>query len=166
MSRPKLVLVLDNVRSTHNVGSIMRSAAALGAHGVWCAGITPYPQQANDARLPHVAVKAGRDIAKTALGAERMIEVKYFASTDQAIAAAIAEGYDIWALEQAPKSVSLTDVKPPTKLALIVGHERDGVNDQILKQASSIVEIPLPGHKESLNVSVAAAIALYHLLAD
>lgn len=161
----ELVLILDNVRSAHNVGSIFRSAEGLGVSEVWCCGITPYPKQLHDERLPHVQERATRQISKTALGAELTMTVQVFAHTKAAIEAARPK-YAIWALEQATNSTRLDQADKTKDVALILGHERDGVDQSLLKLVDKVVEIPMIGQKESLNVSVAAAIACYELMRD
>ncbi len=166
MATMKLIIVLDNVRSTHNVGSIIRTAAGLGAEEVWCCGITPYPQLAADTRMFHIAARADKQIAKTALGAEKIVPVRVFSTTGEALEQAKENHYQVWALEQSSESQNLQKVEPPSHLALVVGHERDGVAlSELESLIDRVIEIPMTENKESLNVSVAAAIAIYHFLA-
>lgn len=158
-----IVLILDNIRSALNVGAILRSADVFGVSEVWCCGITPYPLLTDDQRLPYIVSKATKMIAKTALGAETTIKTLHFATTAEAIRAARAKKYHIYALEQDKKSISLSALEPNYPLALVLGNENRGVSLDTLNMVDSIVEIPQFGHKESLNVSVAAGIALYAL---
>jgi 23S rRNA (guanosine2251-2'-O)-methyltransferase len=137
----QIVLIAHNLRSTHNVGSLLRTADGLGVTSVYLTGYTPYPLAAGDDRLPYIAQKLHKQIAKTALGAENSVA---------------------WRLEQTPHAVPLTEFKPPDKLAMIVGREVEGIEPEILQAAGLAVVIPMSGKKESYNVAIAAAIALYH----
>lgn len=162
----QLTLILDNVRSTHNVGAILRTADATGVVKVVCAGITPYPRVAGDNRDPVVSGRHTREIAKTALGAEASVTVEHVDATTDAIAACRADGCTIYGLEQAPNSLNLLDFEPPAdaKLALIVGNEPNGITDTVLAECDHILELPQRGAKESLNVAVAAGVAMYKLM--
>lgn len=158
-----MALILSDIRSTFNVGSIMRSADCFGVKHIFFAGYTPYPKYNGDTRLPHLADKITRAIHKTALGAEITIPFDLYDDTQKAITAARKQGYVIAALEQSPTSQALHKYHPPTKLALILGNEIEGVSMQTLSTSDVILEIPMKGHKESLNVSISAAVALYAL---
>jgi tRNA G18 (ribose-2'-O)-methylase SpoU len=159
----QIAVILSDIRSTYNVGSILRSADCFGISHVFYAGITPYPLMKNDNRLPHLAGKLTRAIHKTALGAENNLESSVYKSTPDAIRFARAKGYKIACLEQSDKSISLSGYPPPSKLAIILGNEVAGLSIQTLESSDVILEIPMLGKKESLNVSVAASIALYVL---
>ena len=157
----KVVVLLHNIRSTHNVGSIFRSADGFGVSKIIFSGYTPYPTLEDDTRLPHFADKITRQIHKTALGAETAIpferhELPPIEQLKQA-------GYQIVGLEQDENSVLLSEYKNPGKVALILGNEIDGIYPEYRALCDTIVEIPMKGHKESFNVSVAAGIALYQL---
>jgi len=159
-----LVLVVDNIRSTHNVGSLLRTCDGLGIAEVYLCGITPYPLiKGADTRLPHISAKLTKDIHKTALGAEETVVWHYCATTNEALHILKKSGYIILALEQSNTSVALDTYTLQQKSALIVGPEVTGMSADVLSLADVIVEIPMHGHKESLNVSVAAGIALYSL---
>ncbi len=158
-----MILILDNIRSTHNVGSLLRSADAFGFNTVYFCGITPYPIRLNDARLPHVAKRADTLIAKTALGAEKNINAKVFDGTLHAIKDCKKQGLKIIALEQNVKSQNLVSISVSADLALVVGSEVDGIAKNLLDIVNLIVEIPMLGSKESLNVSVAGGVAMYQL---
>lgn len=158
-----LVLIAHNIRSAHNVGSMLRSADGLGVKRVYLTGYTPYPQVENDERLPHESSKTTRQIAKTALGAEKSLQISHQANIAPVIDELRASGYVVAALEQQTGSTRLDDFKAPPKLALIVGNEVDGIDVQSLKLVDEILEIPMRGQKESLNVAVASAIAIYRL---
>lgn len=159
----QLVLIAHNVRSAHNVGSLLRTGEGLGVARIVLTGYTPYPLQTNDARLPHIAERVNRQISKTALGADKQAVWSYTADPLAAIAKLKKEGYTVAALEQAPGALGLPGFTPPDKIALIVGREVEGLEPEILAAADRILEIPMFGHKESYNVAAAAAMALYHL---
>jgi tRNA G18 (ribose-2'-O)-methylase SpoU len=158
-------VILDNIRSTYNVGAIMRTLDAVGGDAIVCCGITPYPELANDDRSPVVQNANTRAIAKTALGAEGHLSVTHSASTLEAVAAAREAGAVAIALEQSPAALNVFDFAAPddADIALVLGGEVDGVDPQVLRMCDAIVEIPQFGSKESLNVSVAAGVALYAL---
>src|SRR5690606_20448343 len=116
-----------------------------------------------DNRLPHIAKRANNQIAKTALGAEESINWEYSQDVFELIDNLKSGNFRIIALEQHNTSIKLPDYNPPGKIALLLGEEINGVESELLKKCDDIVEIPMLGTKESFNVSVAAAIALYHL---
>lgn len=146
-----VVVVLDNIRSMHNVGAIFRTSDAFLIEKVFLCGITPKP--------PH------REIRKTAIGAEESVEWESKSDVDALVKELKAADYEVLVLEQAEGSTSLPDFKidPSKKYALVLGNEVDGVQQSIVDQADLALEIPQFGTKHSLNVSVAAGVALYHL---
>lgn len=156
-------MVIHNVRSCHNVGSMLRTADGLGVKCVYLTGYTPYPKDANDTRLPHLSSKINSQIAKTALGAEKSVCWKHYDGPYPALEKLRKQGYYIAALEQTVSSESLSDFRQPDKIALIVGSEMTGLDNEVLDFVDTHIEIPMKGKKESFNVSIAAAIALYHL---
>ncbi len=158
----EIVVVLHNLRSTHNVGSLLRTADGLGVKTVYLTGYTPYPAEARDARLPHLVQKLTKQINKTALGAETSVDWQHQENIDEVTKTLRKNGYAVAALEQNPSSVNLADYKPPTKIALILGREVEGIEESVLKQCDVVLEIPMRGRKESFNVVQAAAMALYH----
>lgn len=158
----KLTLILENIRSAHNVGAIARSAAAFGVIDIYCVGITPYPAQANDRRLPHVMNRATKQIAKTALGAESSCTFTHYPSIEAALKSLPPDTH-IFALEQTGNSQDLRKASCLTPAALLLGNEVEGVSEVGLMSAKQIFEITHSQHKESLNVAAAAAIALYQL---
>lgn len=149
-----IVLVLDNVRSMHNVGSVFRSADAFLVDAIYLCGYTPCP--------PH------RDIHKTALGATETVAWKYFPNTLEAIRVLKEDGYEPWAVEQVHGSIPLHALEraPQEKIALIFGNEAEGVGDDVIPQCSGCLEIPQHGMKHSLNVSVAVGIVLWEMVRD
>lgn len=152
-SAPKLplVVILDNVRSMHNVGAIFRTADAFAIEQIVLGGITPTP--------PH------RDIHKTALGAEDTVAWIHTPDTAQTVASLRAAGYVIAVVEQVEGSISLPEYRlpPGAKLAIVMGNEVEGVSQAVLDIADIALEIPQFGTKHSLNVSVAAGVVLYQL---
>ncbi len=145
-----LVVVLDNVRSMHNVGSVFRTADAFLLQGIVLCGYTPVP--------PH------RDIQKTALGATDTVEWQYFPTTVEAVEALRAEGFAIIAIEQAATSVMLNDFAPDDRpLALVFGNEVSGVDPAVMQLADGCIEIPQLGMKHSLNISVSTGIVIWDL---
>jgi 23S rRNA (guanosine2251-2'-O)-methyltransferase len=146
-----IVLVLDNVRSMNNVGSVFRTADAFLIEGIYLCGFTPVP--------PH------REIQKTALGATETVLWKHFASTSEAISELKKEGRKIFAIEQAEKSISLSDFSAAKneKLALVFGNEVEGVQQEIINDCDGVIEIPQYGMKHSLNISVSAGIVLWDI---
>lgn len=160
----RLLIILDNIRSTHNVGSIFRTAECLGVERLYLTGITPYPKSKDDDRLPHVSDKLDRQINKTALGATKTLQWKYVQRTHDLINELKNDGWIITALEQTSRSIDLINYQPKPKTALIVGNEVLGVGDELRSQASDFVEIPMRGKKESLNVVQAMAIATFSIL--
>lgn len=160
---PEIIVIAHNIRSTHNVGSIFRTAEGFGVQKIILSGYTPYPKVKNDTRLPHITDKITSQIHKTALGAETLVPFEYHETLN--LGTLDLAGYRIVALEQAPTSVPMREYHPPAKLALLLGEEVQGITAELLAQVDDIVEIPMHGQKESFNVSVAAGIALYALSA-
>ncbi|OVE79325.1 hypothetical protein BVY00_00655 [bacterium G20] len=159
----KTVLIVHNVRSAHNVGSMLRSAEGLGAAQVYLTGYTPYPAMEGDSRLPHITRKMDGQIQKTALGAEKSLKWTHVDDIFTLLGELKRGGYETVALEQTPEATNLQEFKPTQDIALIVGSEVGGIDSKILKMVDKHIEIPMSGAKESLNVSIAAAIALHHL---
>lgn len=157
-----IMLIAHNLRSSHNVGSLLRTAEGLGVSKVILSGYTPHPVHANDRRLPHESAKVTAMIHKTALGAETMLPWSYHKDIVPVIAKLQKDGWTVAAIEQAEDSRSLPDYHPPQKIVLIVGREVEGVEPEVLAACDTILEIPMFGKKESYNVVQAAAMALYH----
>lgn len=157
-----IIIIAHNLRSCHNVGSLLRTAEGLGVSKVILSGYTPYPLAKNDPRLPHIAAKLSKQINKTALGAEHSQPWEHIETIEAVMDTLRNEGYRIAAVEQAPQSTALPDFSPPEKIALLVGREVEGVESEVLAMCDDILEIPMSGKKESFNVVQAAAMALYH----
>ncbi len=158
---PEITLILHNIRSTHNVGSIFRSAEGFGVKSIICSGYTPYPKLENDVRLPHIASKLDSQIHKTALGAEKLLRFEH--QPELNLQLLIDQGLTIVGLEQDARSIKISDYQPPEKIALLLGEEVKGIEKSLRDQCQNLLEIPMQGQKESFNVSVAAGIALYAL---
>lgn len=154
--KSQLELILHNIRSNHNVGSIFRTADGAGVAKLWLTGYTPTPLDQFK--------RVNNEIAKTALGAEQSLAWEKRESIVDLITELKKEGYKILALEQNEKSVNYTKAKLAGKTALIVGNEVGGVEPEVLNLCDQIIEIPMRGSKESLNVAVATGIALFRLL--
>lgn len=146
-----VVIILDNVRSMNNVGSVFRTADAFLLEAIVLCGYTPRP--------PH------RDIQKTALGATETVRWSYEENITSAVQKLKEEGYSICAVEQTEGSTSLVDwsILPEEKWALILGNEVEGVQDAVLALCDAVVEIPQSGMKHSLNISVAAGIVFWEV---
>lgn len=144
-----LTVVLNNIRSLHNVGSIFRSCDGAGAEKLWLCGITGYPPRA--------------EISKTALGAEERVAWEHTKDAAGPVRALKKKGYHILALEQTDQSISYFDFRPAGPVCLIVGNEVEGVSGELIGLCDSAVDIPMRGVKNSLNAAVAAGILIYHL---
>lgn len=159
-----LVVVMDNIRSMHNVGSVFRTSDAFLISGICLCGFTPQP--------PH------RDIHKTALGATESVDWVYYEKTFDAVTALKEQGYKVFAIEQTQGSISLEYFKTylsnasnddvnkelNKELAFVFGNEVEGVSDEVLAICDGAIEIPQYGMKHSLNISVAAAIVLWEMV--
>ncbi|MBI2057825.1 MAG: RNA methyltransferase [Candidatus Yanofskybacteria bacterium] len=155
--KPIIYLVLHNIRSAYNVGSIFRTADGAGISKIYLCGITPNP-------------KDEPKIAKTSLGAEKHVPWERYKQTWRLLEKLKEQKVKITALEQSKDSIDYRKFKPKflpagrqVHLALVVGNEVKGLSKKILKYCDKIIEIPMYGKKESLNVSVAAGVALYEI---
>jgi len=149
-------LILDNIRSVHNVGSVFRTAETLGISHIYCTGTTPTP-------LDRFGKKRS-DMAKVALGAEDIIPWDLIEDSCAYVMKLKLEGFKVIALEQSETSVNYKTVTVVDKTLIILGNEVEGVSKDLLALVDVIAEIPMVGKKESLNVSVATGIFLYRLL--
>lgn len=159
----QVVLIAENVRSAHNVGSLLRTADGLGVSHVYLVGYTPHPPSAHDKRLPHEQARALSQISKTSLGSEKTVSWSHETEMESLLLRLKNEGYGLVGLEQTDKSVPLHEYKPPPKVSLVVGNEIEGISGQTLMLCDALLEIPMHGTKESFNVAIASAIALYSL---
>lgn len=144
-------IILDNIRSAHNVGSVFRSADSFKADKVWLCGICATPPSA--------------EIHKSALGAEFSVEWGYEKDTLSLVKRLKEEGYTVLSVEQTVNSIMLDKFKPETgrKYALVFGNEVDGVQQEVVDSSDGVLEIPQYGTKHSLNISVSAGIVLWHI---
>ncbi len=155
------VVVVDNVRSAHNVGAIFRLSDGMAVSHVYLCGITAYPEVAKDQRLPHIRQKMTKAINKTALGATETVSWSYHEDTHRLVEGLKRKGYLIAALEQVPESKDLREFKPANHTAYVIGNEVNGVSPEVLSTADICLEMPMFGKKESHNVVSALAMALY-----
>ena len=176
----EVVLVLHNIRSTYNVGAILRTFEGFGGRSVVCSGVTPcgyLTEVGSKARivrpgvLPHLAEKLDHQIAKTALGAEKTLSVSFSDDILGFLSSEKASGARIIGLENnitdsrvRPLSKAKVALNGVSRAILVVGEEVDGISSEILAVLDDIFEIPMKGTKESFNVSVATGVALYELM--
>ncbi len=147
---PTLHLLAHNIRSRENVGSLFRTCDALGVTKLWLTGYTPAPPDAK--------------ISKVALGAETSVAFERMLDVESVIECLRHEGFMIYALELTPDAVELATFHPPEKIALVLGTETTGVPPSLLAQCDGAIKITQHGMKESMNVAVAAGIAIWQIL--
>jgi tRNA G18 (ribose-2'-O)-methylase SpoU len=155
-NKKPIVVVMDNIRSMHNVGSVFRTSDGFLIDGICLCGFTPQP--------PH------RDIHKTALGATETVDWVYYENTVTAVEELKQRGFKVYAIEQTEGSIRLEQFKQlhpqvaNESMAFIFGNEVDGVDQEVIAQCDGVIEIPQWGMKHSLNISVAAAIVLWEFV--
>ncbi len=164
-----LVVVLDDVRSLYNVGSVFRTSDAFRVEAIYLCGITATPDEVRDedgTLVRDCTLKASQEIHKTALGAEESVAWRYYKTAVEAVAALKADGYTVLAVEQCHGSTMLNDFKPAfgdkKKYAVVLGNEVKGVHQEVVDMCDGCLEIPQYGTKHSLNVSVTAGIVIWH----
>ena len=157
----EVVVILHNIRSTHNVGAILRTADGFGVVRCYFTGYTPYPSFNGDTRLPHLANKIHAAIHKTALGAEISVPFTVTEDVEVCLAELKQKDFRIVGLEQDPRSIPIHEIPHTGKIALLLGEEVQGIQPELRELCDLFVEIPMKGEKESFNVSVAAALAMY-----
>lgn len=150
-----LVLILYNIRSIYNVASIYRTADGAGVAKIYLVGVTPTPMDRFG--------KFRADFSKVALGAEKTVEWEHFKNFGAVYKKFKADGYEVLAVEQDKRSIPYFKYRPSKKVALVFGEETKGLPKSVLDKCDQILEIPMRGKKESLNVSVAAGVVLYRL---
>ena len=154
--KQEVIVVLDNIRSVHNVGSIFRTSDALGVHKIFLCGVTPTPID-----------RFGRernDLHKSALGAEKNVSWEYCSSTLSCVEQLKKEGYTVVCVEQTKNSLDYKNVTPKNKTCFIFGNEVEGITKDVLKEADQVAEVIMVGKKESLNVSVTFGIVMFRIL--
>jgi len=149
----EIAVLLHNIRSSHNVGSIFRTSDAAGVSKIFLSGYTPIPIDRFG--------RPQKDIVKTALGAEQNISWEYFKTPQALISNLKKEGWQIIGVEQDKRAIDYRTFKPSGKVLFIFGNEVLGLSAGLRKLCDTLIEIPMHGKKESLNVSVAAGIALF-----
>ena len=154
--QPDIVLVLEDIRSAHNVGQLFRTSDGAGVSRIILSGYTPTPID----RFGRIDQK----MAKTSLGATQSVPWEHVENEDlPALLSKYTDaGFSLVAIEQTPRSVSLYDFTVPSKVVYVLGNEITGVSQVVLSRADAIVQIPMQGMKESLNVGVAGGIVLFH----
>jgi len=152
---PQVIVLLDNIRSLYNTGSILRTADATGVERVVLCGITPRPDQGG---------RQQRAIAKTALGAEDMVRWEYQPDTAAAVTSLRGNGYHVVGVEPVEDAVDLYRWTPTWPVCLVFGHERDGMSSTATAAVDTVIRIPMLGKKGSLNVATAAGVVLYELV--
>ncbi|MBI5078358.1 MAG: TrmH family RNA methyltransferase [Candidatus Yonathbacteria bacterium] len=150
------VAVLDNLRSVYNVGSIFRTANAVGIKKIYLCGTTPTPLDKKGERR--------KDFAKVALGAEDAVAWEYAESAFECVQKLKKENYYVISLEQGENSVDYKEIKIKEKTAFIIGNEVLGIAPEVLAESNVLAEIPMLGTKESLNVTIAFGVAVYRIL--
>lgn len=158
-----IVVIAHNLRSAHNVGSLIRTAEGLGISRLYLTGYTPYPSLKGDERLPYLAQKIDKQISKTALGAEANLPITHDDDIFAVLSSLKDSGYQIAPLEQSAGAVPLDSFAPPDKIALVVGREVEGIEADVLLAGDHILQIKMYGRKESFNVVQAAAMAMFYL---
>lgn len=153
MKKERFVVVCDDLRSLYNVGSVFRTADGAGVDKIYLCGISGRPD----------SDKAKNKISKVALGAEESVKWEYGKQAWRVVEILKKEGYEIVSLEQAPKSIGYMNYRPKFPVALIIGNENNGIKKALLERSDKIIDIPMKGAKESLNVSVAFGVAAYRI---
>ena len=156
MSKKEIYVMLLDIRSVYNVGAIFRTADALGIDKIFLAGITPTP-------LDRFG-RERKDLAKSALGAEKSVPWGQVENAGSLIRKMKKEGVEVIAIEQSENSVDYKKIKIKNPTMFIVGNEVEGIPAKILKECDEVAEIPMKGKKESLNVAVSFAVALFRIL--
>lgn len=146
--KTEIILVLDNIRSLYNVGSMFRTADGFGVKKIFLCGITGTPLQ--------------RGLQKVALGAEESVSWSYMKQTWRVMERLRADGYTLVGLERSKRSQELATFSAPGRVALVVGNEVSGISELLLRRMEHVVHIPMSGIKKSFNVAVACGIALHH----
>lgn len=161
----EIIILAHNIRSVQNVGSILRTAECLGAKEVVASGYTPNLAMRTDGSnlplLPHVRAKLQKELHRSALGAEEIVNLSYATDIMDKILELKSDGYEIVGLEQDRRSIALPEYQSPRRVALLLGEEVHGLTPELRSACDTLVEIPMYGQKESYNVSVACGIALY-----
>lgn len=169
----EIIVLAHNIRSTHNIGAIIRTSEGFGVSKIIFSGYSPFPILKHEnfqetGRLPHIAQKINSQIHKTALGSEEIVSFEISKDILKTIQNLKNQGFEIFALEQSKKSIFLKDfmAHKKAKIALLLGEEVEGISKELLDSCDKTIEIPMFGRKESFNVSVATGIALYKIACE
>ena len=169
----EIIVLAHNIRSTHNIGAIIRTSEGFGVLKIIFSGYSPFPILKHEnfqetGRLPHIAQKINSQIHKTALGSEEIVSFEISKDILKTIQELKNQGFEIFALEQSKKSIFLKDfmAHKNAKIALLLGEEVEGISKELLDSCNKTLEIPMFGRKESFNVSVATGIALYKIACE
>ena len=169
----EIIVLAHNIRSTHNIGAIIRTSEGFGVSKIIFSGYSPFPILKHEnfqetGRLPHIAQKINSQIHKTALGSEEIVSFEISKDILKTIQELKNQGFEIFALEQSKKSIFLKDfmAHKNAKIALLLGEEVEGISKELLDSCNKTLEIPMFGRKESFNVSVATVIALYKIACE
>lgn len=158
-----IVVLAHNLRSVFNVGSLLRTSDVFAVERVYVTGFTPYPSRPGDERDPELQAQLTKRMAKSAAGAERTMPVTHHADVYALIESLRAAGYTVAGLEIDAGAVPIVDFRPAARIALLLGDEVRGIDASLRDRCDVLLQIPMYGQKGSLNVSVAAGIALYSL---
>ncbi len=159
----EIYLIAHNIRSAHNIGSLMRTAEGLGVKKLYITGYSPYPRKIDDQRLPHIATKLDRQIQKTSLDSQQTLDWEQIDDIYQVIKSLKNKLVPLAVLEQTKDAVEIHKFRAPEKLALLIGSEVNGVSTELIKIADYKLMIPICVQKESFNLVQATAMALYQL---
>ncbi len=162
-NRTPIILIADNIRSLYNVGSLFRLADGLQLEALYLCGMTGYPKLESDTRPEWVSSRADKEIRKTGLSGVDAVPYCYFPTTKAAVSTVKEAGYQIVSLELTEQSIDYRHATYTFPLALIVGHETEGVNQDVVSNSDAVVHLPMLGTGHSLNVATASAAALYYL---
>ena len=159
----EIVAIAHDLRSTYNVGALLRTADVFGLSTVYCTGYTPYPEQEHDSRRPELIHRLNNKIQKSARGAQHLVRCLHHPGVPALLAELRADGFTVAGLEVDDQAVDLARYDPPDKVALLLGEETNGLTARLRTGCDVLLQIPQFGAKDSLNVAVAAGIALYSL---
>ncbi|WP_211659210.1 TrmH family RNA methyltransferase [Phytoactinopolyspora halophila] len=158
-----IVVLAHNLRSVFNVGSLLRTSDVFAVERVYVTGFTPYPSQSDDSRDPALQARLTKRIAKSAAGAERTMPVTHQPDVYALLESLRTDGYTVAGLEIDDGAVTIAEYHPPDRIALLLGDEVRGIDASLREHCDVLLQVPMYGQKSSLNVSVAAGVALYCL---
>lgn len=163
LERRSIVVVAHNLRSVFNVGSLLRTSDVFAVERVYVTGFTSYPSQPDDTRDPKLQAQLTKRLAKSAAGAEHTMPLTAGRDVYELVGSLRAEGYTVVGVEIDPDAVPITGYEPARRVAVLFGDEVRGLEAELRERCDVLLQIPMYGEKSSLNVAVAAGIALHHL---